>query len=56
MTDELKNERRKDFEKLGELAEQFINKWGDPHSVIVIEQGSIVFYEGEIGMPLEIPD
>lgn len=56
MTNELKDERRKDFEKLGELAEKFINKWGNPHSVIIIEQGSIRYYEGEIGMPLEIPD
>ena len=36
-----KLERAKDFNELSEVAEKFINKWGDPHAIVVIQQGSI---------------
>ena len=53
----LDEQKRKDeFKALAKVAEDFINKWGDPHSVIIIEQGGIRFYEGEIGMPLKVLD
>lgn len=51
-----KVEKQKDFEELAKVAEKFINKWGNPHSTIIIEQGSIEFCQGEMAMPLEIPD
>lgn len=51
-----RRKREEEFKELAKVAEGFINKWGNPHSVIVIEQGSIMFYAGEMGMPLEIPD
>lgn len=51
-----KQKRKEEFKELAKVAEEFINKWGDPHSVIIIEQGSIRFYEGEIGLPLKILD
>lgn len=48
--------RKEDFEKLAKVAEDFINKWGDPHSVIIIEQGGIQFYMGEMALPLKVLD
>lgn len=51
-----KKKRKEEFEALAKVAEDFINKWGDPHSVIIIEQGSIHFYEGEMALPLKIID
>lgn len=48
--------RKEDFEALAKVAEDFINKWGYPHSVIIIQQGGIQFYYGEMALPLKIPD
>lgn len=49
-------EKSKDFDELSKVAEKFINKWGNPHSVVIIEQGSIAYYEGAMANPLELLD
>ena len=49
-------QRKEDFEQLAQIAENFINKWGTPHSVVIIHQGGIQLYDGEMAMPLKIPD
>lgn len=56
MNEQERLQRNKDFEQLAKIAENFINKWGNPHSVVVIDQGGIQFYEGEIALPLKILD
>ena len=58
-TDMNETERKKmkeEFEALAKVAEGFINKYGNPHSAIIIEQGSIRFYEGEMALSLKILD
>ena len=49
-------EMKKEFDSFSKQAETFINKWGNPHSVIIIEQGSICFYEGVVANPLKLED
>lgn len=51
-----RRKREEEFKALAKVAEGFINKWGNPHSVIIVEQGSIMFYVGEMGISLKIPD
>ena len=48
--------RQKDFGELSRVAENFINKWGCPHSAVIIQQGSIEFLEGVCGARLKILD
>lgn len=49
-------EMAKDFHELSKVAENFINKWGCPHSAIIIRQGEIEFFEGVCGSPLKLLD
>ena len=56
MTKEEFELREKDFKGLAKIAEKFINKWGNPHSTIIIQQGHIEFLEGAYAIPLEISD
>ena len=49
-------EKAKDFNELSEVAERFINKWGNPHAIVVIQQGSIAYYEGAMANPLKLLD
>lgn len=56
MSEVEKKSRKEEFEALAKVAEEFINEWGTPHSVIIIEQGSIQLYEGEMASPLKILD
>lgn len=54
--EKIKKDRKQDFETLAKIAEEFINKWGNPHTTIIIMQGSIEMLESEIALPLEIED
>lgn len=56
MNEQERLQRKEDFEQLAKIAENFINKWGTPHSVVIVEQGSIQFYDGEMALPLKILD
>ena len=56
MNEQERLQRKEDFEQLAKIAEGFINKWGTPHSVVIIEQGSIQLYDGEMAKLLKIND
>ena len=56
MNEQERLQRKEDFEQLAKIAEGFINKWGTPHSVVIIRQGSIELFDGEMAMPLIILD
>ena len=49
-------EMAKDFNELSKVAEKFINKWGNPHSAIIVRQGGIEFFEGVCANPLRLVD
>lgn len=53
------NEREKQMKELEELAKP-LNDWlhdnGNPHSLILIQQGNIQLFSGEIGIPLPLRD
>jgi hypothetical protein len=50
------NERREDFDKFAKIADDFINKYGNPHTTIIITQAGIEFLQAEMGNPFELRD
>lgn len=44
------------MKKVAEPLHEFICKYGDPHSAIVVKQDGVQFLSGEMFAPLEVPD
>lgn len=46
----------KEFERLVKPIVDWVNSKGDPHTVIVIKQGSAEVYTGSLGAVFGVPD
>lgn len=50
------DETVKEFERLVKPVVDWVNSNGDPHTVVVIKQGSAEVYTGSFGTVFDIPD
>lgn len=48
--------KMKELEKASKPLVDFVNKNCCPHDIIVIQQGNIQIFNGEMSIPTEIPD
>lgn len=49
-------ERREALEEIIEPIQDWINKYGTPHDVLIIQQGNAQLYSGELSIQLKILD
>jgi hypothetical protein len=49
-------ERNKALEVAAAPLAEFMNEYCDPHSLVTVEQGHIVLYTGECGLPFPVRD
>ena len=49
-------ERTEELKKIIEPIQDWINKYGCPHDVLIIEQGHAKFYSGELSIILKMLD
>lgn len=56
MNKDNRSEKMKELEKASKPLVDFINKYCCPHDIIVIKQGYIQLFNGEIGIPTKILD
>lgn len=52
----LNQKRREELEKIIEPIQEWINEWGTPHDILIIQQGNAQLYSGELSIPLKIRD
>ena len=48
--------RREELEKIIEPIQEWINEWGTPHDILVIQQGNVSLYSGELSIQLKLRD
>lgn len=52
---ELNRDRLNALKEASEKMVAFVNQYCTPHDIIVISQGSVELYAGEVGIPTELP-
>ena len=56
MIDNKENEKMKELEKASKPLVDFVNKYCCPHDIIIIQQGNVQIFNGEISIPTKILD
>ena len=56
MEKSLNQNRREELEKIIEPLQEWINEWGTPHDILIIQQGNAQLYSGELSIQLKIRD
>lgn len=52
----INQKRREELEKIIEPIQEWINEWGTPRDILIIQQGNAQLYSGELSIPLKIWD
>ena len=56
MINNKENEKMKELEKASKPLVDFVNKECCPHDIIIIQQGNVQIFNGEISIPTKILD
>ena len=56
MKKSLNEERRVELEKIIEPIQEWINEYGTPHDILIIQQGNAQLYSGELSIILKLRD
>lgn len=56
MSEQEKRKEKEEFEKLSRQFIDFLYNYGNPHSMIIIEQTGARFFSGELGISFELRD
>lgn len=52
----MESNKMKELEKASKPLVEFVNKNCCPHDIIIIQQGNVQIFNGEMSIPTEIPD